>query len=157
MNDTKYSDRFLYNLKWVCRWSLGLVWIWEGLVPKMLLPSAMQTRVVENSGFFWPNPDTWLIIVGTGMIALGVVLCLGWMERAMVLTASIAMTILIVLVVASNHPDSIGDMHGGIAKDACLYATAWVVWKLAPIVPRNLIDERSGNSPTASQRVIPGI
>ena len=123
------NERILYNLKVVCRWSLGLVWIWEGLVPKMLLPSAMQTRVVENSGLFWPNPDIWLIIMGSGMIVLGVLICLGWKERMMVLTASMAMTFLIVLVVANNYPASIGDMHGGIAKDACLYATAWVVWK----------------------------
>ncbi|MBC9868473.1 MAG: hypothetical protein F7O42_11455 [Opitutae bacterium] len=130
------NERILYNLKVVCRWSLGLVWIWEGLVPKMLLPSAMQTRVVENSGLFWPNPDTWLIIVGSGMIFLGVLICLGWKERAMVLVASIAMTILVVLVVANNYPASIADMHGGIAKDACLYATAWVVWKLARGQPK---------------------
>jgi len=52
-----------------------------------------------------------------------------------VLAASIAMTILIFLVVGYNGIDSIADMHGGIAKDLCLYATAWVVWQLSPLVP----------------------
>ena len=126
----------LYHLKVICRWSLGLVWIWEGVVPKMLLPSAVQTRLVENSGLYWPDPAGWLTILGAAMIVAGVVLCIGWMERAAVMTASIAMTILIFLVVGNNYPDSLGDMHGGIAKDACLYAAAWVVWKLAPVVPR---------------------
>lgn len=136
MKNAMINERLLYNLKLVCRWSLGLVWIWEGLVPKMLLPSAMQSQVVKNSGLFWPNPDTWLIIMGSGMIILGLLICLGWKERATVLTASFGMTVLIVLVVANNYPDSVGDMHGGIAKDACLYATAWVVWKLARGQPR---------------------
>lgn len=125
----------LYRLKLVCRWALGLVWIWEGLVPKMLMPTGMQTRVVENSGLYWPDPDTWLAILGSGMIVVGVLLCLGAWERLVSLGVSVAMTILIFLVVGNNWYDSLGDMHGGIAKDLCLYACAWVVWKLAPLVP----------------------
>ncbi len=134
--NTEVSPTLLYNLKIVCRWSLGLVWIWEGLVPKMLLTTAMQTKVVENSGIYWPDPATYLIILGSAMIVAGVIICIGWLERAAVMTASISMTILIFLVVGNNFRLSLGDMHGGIAKDACLYAAAWVVWKLAPIVPK---------------------
>ncbi len=125
----------LWNLKLVCRWSLGLVWIWEGLVPKMILPTAMQRRIVARSGLYWPDIDTWLIALGAGMIIGGVLLCVGWMERRAVLVASVSMTLLIGLVVAS-HPESLADPHGGIAKDLCLYAAAWVVWQLSPIVPR---------------------
>jgi len=136
MTKNEINPSFLWNLKIVCRWSLGLVWIWEGLVPKMLLPSTVQAKLVERSGIFWPDPETWLVILGAGMILAGIILCIGFMERAAVFTASITMTILIFLVVGNNYPDSLSDMHGGIAKDACLYAAAWVVWKLAPVVPR---------------------
>ncbi len=129
------DKKLLYNLKVVCRWALGLVWIWEGLVPKMLMPTAMQTRVVENSGLYWPDPAGWLMILGSGMIIAGILICIGWLERLTVLAATMAMTLLIVLVVWNNTYDSVGDMHGGLAKDFCLYACAWVVWKLAPIVP----------------------
>ena len=132
MNEDK---KLLYNLKLVSRWALGLVWIWEGLVPKILMPTAMQTRVVENSGLYWPDPARWLIILGIGMIIAGVVICIGWLERQIVLGATLAMTVLIFLVVGNNFYDSVGDMHGGLAKDFCLYACAWVVWKLAVIVP----------------------
>ena len=125
----------LYNLKLVCRWSLGLVWIWEGLVPKILAPTPMQYDLVERSGLYWPDVDSWLWFLGVSMIVAGVIICVGWLERLSVLVASIAMTILIFLVVG-NNPDSLKDLHGGISKDACLYAAAWVVWKLAPIVPR---------------------
>lgn len=125
----------LWNLKVTCRWSLGLVWTWEGLVPKILAPTKLQSELVERSGLYWPDVDTWLILLGISMIIAGIIICIGWMERLAVLVASIAMTILIFLVVG-NNPDSLKDLHGGIAKDACLYAVAWVVWKLAPIVPR---------------------
>lgn len=134
-DNTMTIDRnILWNLKIVCRWSLGFVWIWEGLVPKILGPTEMQHQLVQNSGLYWPDVRTWLIMLGAAMIVAGVILCIGWLERWAALTASVAMTILIFLVVG-NHPDSLKDLHGGIAKDACLYAAAWVVWKLAPLVP----------------------
>jgi len=135
MNTHPTLHPLLYQLKIVCRWALGLVWIWEGLVPKMILPTEAQRNLVINSGIYWPNPDTWLVILGAGMIAAGIIICSGWIERTAVLSASIAMTILIFLVVGYNGIDSIADMHGGIAKDLCLYATAWVVWQLSPLVP----------------------
>lgn len=129
--------RNLWLLKTVCRWALGLVWIWEGLVPKILLPTAVQTKLVEHSGLYWPNPDAWLVLLGGGMIVAGILTCLGWKERFMVAALSLAMTILIFLVVG-NHPTSLSDLHGGIAKDLCLYACAYVVWILSPVVPRKL-------------------
>ncbi len=141
------EQKLLWNLKVVCRWSLGLVWIWEGLVPKMILTTEAQRRLVERSGLYWPDPDGWLVMLGGGMIVAGAVLCTGWRERGAVLTASLAMTVLIFLVVG-NNPASLGDLHGGIAKDACLYAVAWVVWKLAPIVPSRPADP---GSPARSQ------
>lgn len=119
----------LHRLKLVCRWALGFVWIWEGLVPKILWPTEMQQGVVLNSGLYWPDPDRFLVGLGTLMILAGIVICIGWLERLAVVVASIAMTILIFLVVG-NRPESLSDMHGGIAKDACLYAAAWVVWVL---------------------------
>lgn len=125
----------LWNLKIICRWSLGLVWIWEGLVPKMILPTEVQRDLVMRSGLYWPDPDRWLFLLGAAMIVAGIILCVGWLERWAVLAASLAMTILIFLVVG-NNPDSLADMHGGIAKDLCLYAAAWVVWQLSPMVPR---------------------
>ncbi len=124
----------LWNLKVVCRWSLGLVWIWEGLVPKILLTTEAQHNMVLRSGLYWPDPDSWMVILGSAMILAGLSICIGWWERATVLTATIAVMILIFLVVG-NNPDSLSDLHGGIAKDACLFAVAWVVWKLSPVVP----------------------
>lgn len=125
----------LWKLKVLCRWSLAFVWIWEGAVPKILGPTAMQRDLVLNSGLYWPDPDRFLMGLGLVMIGAGIAIGVGWLERAAVLTASLAMTILIFLVVGF-HPDSLKDMHGGIAKDACLYAVAWVVWRLSPLVPR---------------------
>ncbi len=129
----KNEDQFhcLWNLKVVCRWALGLVWIWEGLVPKILWNTEVQTELVRASGCYWPDPDGFVMILGVAMIIAGIIICSGWMERVAVSVATVSVMVLIVLVVA-NHPSSLSDMHGGIAKDLCLFACAWVVWKLAP-------------------------
>lgn len=129
------NTKLVYQLKLTCRWALGFVWIWEGLVPKIFWTTdTRQPAMVAKSGLYWPDPETFLMILGGGMVVAGVILCIGWMERAAVLTVSVAMTILIFLV-AGNNPELVADLDAGIAKDACLYACAWVVWKLAPIVP----------------------
>ena len=121
----------LIALRRLCRWALGLVWIWEGLVPKILWPTPEQRELVLRSGLYWPDPDTYLVILGIAMIIAGIILCSGWLERLAVLVATFSMGILILLVVG-YRPESLADMHGGIPKDLCLIACAWVVWRLSP-------------------------
>ena len=91
----------------------------------------MQRDLIVRSGLYWPNPDTFLQLLGVAMIVAGIILCSGWQERLAVFVATASMGILIVLVVGFR-PESLSDMHGGIAKDVCLVACAWVVWKLSP-------------------------
>jgi uncharacterized membrane protein YphA (DoxX/SURF4 family) len=134
MNANPVSDLELWRLKIACRWALGLVWIWEGLVPKMLWRTTMQNETVAASGLYWPDVESFLIGLGAAMIVAGIILCIGWLERAAVMVATLTMGALIVLVLW-NHPASLADMHGGIPKDFCLIACAWVVWRLAPRVP----------------------
>ena len=119
------------QLRRICRWSLGLVWIWEGLVPKILWPTEAQRDLVERSGLFWPSPEGFLQILGIAMVVAGIILCIGWLERLAVLVATVSVGMLIILVVGFR-PESLSDMHGGIAKDACLFACAYVVWALSP-------------------------
>ena len=127
----------LHKTKLICRWALGLVWIWEGLALKIIFRHDVpgQAELIERSGLFWPDADSFTVLLGAAMTVCGIVLCAGWRERAATLTATIAMTVLIILV-AFNHPVSLLDLHGGIPKDLCLYACAWVVWRLSGIRSR---------------------
>ncbi len=134
MNAISISNPELWRLKVISRWALGLVWIWEGLVPKILWPTEMQNDTVAASGVYWPNVEWFLIGLGAAMIVAGLIICTGWLERLAVMVATLTMGALIVLVLW-NHPASIADMHGGIAKDFCLIACAWTVWRLALVVP----------------------
>ena len=128
--------RRLWWCKIAARWSLGLVWLNEGLVPKVLFPQLHpeQTALVERVGIWWRSPLATLFWLGVAQALFGVVLLIGLAERAAVLAATLGMAVLIVMV-AAGQPSMLTDPFGALAKDFCLIACAVVVWLLAPVVP----------------------
>jgi uncharacterized membrane protein YphA (DoxX/SURF4 family) len=122
----------LLTLKIISRLALGLVWLYEGLIPKLLFVRSDEIELVRSSGFVWKTPELTLEILGLAQVALGLWLIIGWAERAAVAIATLAMSILIVLV-ASGNPAMLADPYGALVKDFCLLACAVTVWMLAPI------------------------
>ena len=132
--------------KVIARVSLGLVWLYEGLVPKLLFLRAHpeQIDLVRRSGFYWHTPVVTLNLLGIAMAVAGIILITGWLERAAVLTATISMGVLIVLV-AYGRPEMLTDPFGALPKDFCLMACAAVVWLLAPRAGANCLSYISKN------------
>jgi uncharacterized membrane protein YphA (DoxX/SURF4 family) len=120
-------------IKETARVSLGLVWIYEGLVPKLIFLSAHpdQIELARRSGLFWPTPEFTLMALGIAQVVAGVILVIGWAERAAVMAATLGMLVLIVLV-ATCKPPMLTDPYGALAKDICLVSCAMTVWLLAP-------------------------
>src|SRR5439155_10458276 len=120
-------------VKVMARVSLGLVWLYEGLVPKIIFLNAHpeQIELVRRSGLFWPTPELTLISLGVAQTLAGIILIIGWVERAAVVLATLAMFVLIVLV-AAGKPPMLTDPFGALAKDLCLVSCAMTVWLLAP-------------------------
>ena len=134
MNTTPYSTHTpslqqLHALKLAARCSVGFVWFWEGLMPKVIYPSQLQLDMVRTSGWWWVSPETTLHWLGLTMMVAGLLLCLGWKERLGQLVASLAVLVLMVLVI-STCPQALHDPFGGLAKDACLFTCSAVVWLL---------------------------
>jgi uncharacterized membrane protein YphA (DoxX/SURF4 family) len=118
------------RLLWIkhsARISLGLVWVWEGLVPKVLYPSTTQFEMVRRSGLWWGSPEQTLYWLGLAMVVAGFAIMSGIWERAAVLMATMAVLVLIGLVITSN-PEALYDPYGGLVKDACLFTCAALVW-----------------------------
>ena len=115
----------------VCRIALGAVWLYEGLVPKLLFIRPDQTELVQRSGLYFGTPESFLQLLGVAQIALALWLFAGIAERLAVSIATVGMGILIVLV-AYNDPGMLTDPYGALAKDLCLIACAIAVWLLAP-------------------------
>jgi uncharacterized membrane protein YphA (DoxX/SURF4 family) len=138
-------EETLRTVKVLARVCLGVVWLYEGLVPKILFLSAHpeQIELVRRSGLFWPTPELTLIALGIAQLAAGAILITGWAERAMVSLTTLGMFALIVLVAAGN-PAMLTDPFGALAKDVCLVSCAVTVWLLAPATRRPLLRRRAG-------------
>ena len=120
----------LHLIKLCSRLALGLVWINEGLVPKILYPRADQADLVLRSGLVWRSPEFTLLLLGLAQIAVGLWVLSGFRERLAVAVATGWMAILIVLV-ARGNPWMLTDPYGALVKDLCLIACAYTVWALA--------------------------
>ena len=119
----------LHALKIAARCSVGFVWFWEGLMPKVLYPSQLQLDMVRSSGWWWVSPEVTLYWLGIAMMIAGICLCIGFKERLTQLVATLSVLILMVLVIG-NCPQALHDPFGGLAKDACLFTCSAVVWAL---------------------------
>ena len=130
-------EETLRVIKVLARISLGLVWLYEGLVPKIIFLNALpeQIELVRRSGLFWPTPRVTLIALGIAQIVAGVILMIGWAERAVVMLTTLGLFVLIVLV-AIGEPRMLTDPFGALAKDLCLVSCAVTVWLLAPVLTR---------------------
>ena len=111
----------------ICRIALGLVWLYEGLVPKLLFVRPDQIELVERSGLYIGRPEFFLQLLGIAQVACGLWLLCGFRERLAVFIATTGMVILIVLVARAN-PAMLTDPYGALIKDLCLIACAFTVW-----------------------------
>src|SRR4030095_8031948 len=123
----------LRAIKLISRIALGLVWFYEGLVPKILFLRADEIDLVRASHLVWRTPEFTLQILGVAQMLVGLWLIIGVAERAAVFIATLWMLILIGLV-ASGNPAMLTDPYGALVKDFCLVACAITVWTLAPKV-----------------------
>ena len=119
----------------ISRLSLGAVWFYEGLVPKLLFVRADQVELVRRSGIYFGTPEFFLQLLGAAQLAFSIWLLVGFAERLAVAIATIGMWILIVLVTLAN-PAMLTDPYGALIKDLCLTACAYTVWSLAPLTAR---------------------
>lgn len=119
-------------VKIVARAALGLVWLYEGLIPKILFLRADELDLVQRSGIWWGSPTVTLTIMGASQMIVGLWLIFGWQERIAVSLATLWMCLLIALV-ARGNPGMLTDPYGALIKDLCLIACAVAVWILAPM------------------------
>jgi uncharacterized membrane protein YphA (DoxX/SURF4 family) len=130
--------------KIIARVALGIVWIYEGLVPKILFLRADELDLVKKSGWIWRTPEWTLLVMGVAQIVIGLWLVIGLAERLAVAVATLWMVVLIILV-ASGNPGMLTDPYGALVKDLCLIACAMTVWLLAPVT-RKLDSTKSDNA-----------
>jgi uncharacterized membrane protein YphA (DoxX/SURF4 family) len=124
----------LWLARLAARTALGLVWIYEGLVPKILAVSPAELAFVARTGLIWRSPELTLAGVGVVETLAGLWLLSGRAERRALTVTTLLMLALTGMVVADD-PSTLANPLGGIAKNMCLLACAAVVALLAPFAP----------------------
>jgi uncharacterized membrane protein YphA (DoxX/SURF4 family) len=128
-NSETRSD-FLATLKHVARLCLGFIWIYLGLVPKLLTPVPLEHEVVRRTGLYLFSPDLTIRMIGVFEIVLGLWLVTGFRETLACAVTSGFLIVLMVLAVI-EEPMLLAGPFGGMAKNAALLTLAWIVWRIA--------------------------
>ncbi len=105
------------------RIGIGAVWVYEGLVPKLLAPNPELLALIARWQPFPGNPSAFLKAAGTFEILLGLLLMRGWMVRSVaavqcVLLALFTAATALVLPAALVHPT------GAASKNVTLLAAS---------------------------------
>jgi uncharacterized membrane protein YphA (DoxX/SURF4 family) len=112
------------------RVGLGAVWIYEGLVPKLLLPQLALVALLADRLPVGADPVLLLRLVGIAEVALGLALVLGWHLRLVAALQSVGIALL-TLAAAIALPQSLTASGGALGKNAALTAAGCCLWVLA--------------------------
>jgi uncharacterized membrane protein YphA (DoxX/SURF4 family) len=124
----------LWLLKVSARVALGVVWILEGLLPKLLFVAPAELELVTRSGLVMVTPTFTLGLIGVAEIIGGVWLLSGKAERLAAMVAALAMLVIVGIVIAAD-PLAVASPFGGIVKNLGLAVCSLVVLALADRTP----------------------
>ncbi|WP_051541157.1 DoxX-like family protein [Caldalkalibacillus mannanilyticus] len=126
----------LWIIYMVCKTALGIVWIWEGLVPKILFPSVEEIEMVARTRLAWWDPASFIPFLGVWEVALGLLLLMGIRPRIMA-SLSLGLLLFFTLVLPFYEPSLLYHPYGAITKNLGLLSCSFVVILLAPHVSKS--------------------
>jgi uncharacterized membrane protein YphA (DoxX/SURF4 family)/demethoxyubiquinone hydroxylase (CLK1/Coq7/Cat5 family) len=158
---TSRNDRAIPLL---LRFGLGFMWIYEGILPKWLFPTAAEIEVIVRSGLVPFHIPTFLGLLGIAEAALGLTILAGlWIRGFAVLQVMLLSTF--TAIIGWTSPSYLVDALGGLWKNLgllggalALYRTgggpfaldAWLLenatwrrWRLLASLQWNLVMETS--------------
>jgi len=66
----------------MARATLAFVWIYQGLVPKVLFPNSGELEIFRSTGIFPGKELTWVVALGVAQALLGLFHLAAWRSRA---------------------------------------------------------------------------
>jgi uncharacterized membrane protein YphA (DoxX/SURF4 family) len=112
------------------RVGLGAVWVYEGLVPKLLLPQPALVSLLADRLPVGADPILLLRLVGAAEVALGLAIVLGWRLRMVAALQTVGIALLTVAA-AIALPQALTASGGALGKNAALCAAGCCLWVLA--------------------------
>jgi uncharacterized membrane protein YphA (DoxX/SURF4 family) len=124
------SAHDLQTVKTVARITLGFIWLYQGSVPKLFTKVPMEHEIVERSELYLISPHSTIVTIGIIEVLFGFWLVSGYRDRLACMITTLFLFVLSVLVIIEDPSLLIGPF-GGLIKNVCLFACAWIVWKLS--------------------------
>lgn len=113
----------------LCRFSLVFIWIYQGLVPKLLGPHAdeltMNQAFVDAAPWFWLNAEQISFYGGIGEVVFGVLVLLFYKSRWVYTWTIIAMIGLFVAT-AWFTPQFLGSAFNVVTINLAVIVIAWI-------------------------------
>jgi uncharacterized membrane protein YphA (DoxX/SURF4 family) len=130
--DPEMNGGLLLMFKRVARLCLGFIWIYLGLVPKLLTQVPLEHDVVRRTGLYLSSPTLTIRAIGLFEIGLGFWLVTGFREKLACVVTSGFLIVLMVLAVI-QEPMLLAGPFGGMAKNCAVLVLAWMVWRIASL------------------------
>jgi hypothetical protein len=104
--------------------TLGLVWIYQGLIPKILFPDTGEVEIIRQSGLFAGYEKNLLVVIGMAEIAFGILLIV-WQKKWLHIVNIIALLLLLTGAMVSNvavltYPFNPVSLNVSLAALSCL-------------------------------------
>jgi hypothetical protein len=113
---------------WLLRAGIGLIWITEGLVPKVFFQQEAELLVVAESGLVPGDPGEFLFWLGLAEAASGLlVFALHGTVLRIVLSCQLVALLLLPLLVSWQHPEYWTHPFGGLTKNMAILTGTWVL------------------------------
>jgi len=119
------------SAQWSLRIGLGAVWIYEGLVPKLLVPlTDLEMSVVSASGLV-PNHFTapFLHVLGSLEIALGLLVIAGLWPRPLC-AVQLAIVGAFTVIIPLTAPACLAHPFGLLSKNIAILGAVVALWFL---------------------------
>lgn len=78
----------------VARVTLALVFLWHGLVPKLLFKHPDELELMRDAGLSAAGAARAMMVIGVAEVVYAIVLLLAWRVRALLLAATVAMVVI---------------------------------------------------------------
>ncbi len=124
------------------RVTLAFVWVWHGLVPKLLFHDADERAMLQQAGL----SVRWLPYFGAAEIAFGLVVLFGWRWRWLFLV-QVAVMLGALVSVSLRSPEYLHHAFNPVTLNVLVAALAlagWLAWPNVPSASRCLrVDPRA--------------
>lgn len=118
------------------------VWLYHGLVPKLLWPHADEMAMNMAAGFNSDQAIKLAYIGGTAEILFSFMLLVFWRRRWPLVASAISMVLLLVFVI-TYHPALTVAAFNPVTTNVCVFVLSVLAYRLSKVSGRELDSARS--------------